>query len=301
MTPLGFASYRFASEPGAGWRSGIVINNRVVDAESLGAPVSLKEALALGGKNLQDLVGEASAESRHVLPLTEVDLGPPVPDPEKIICIGLNYREHASEAGFDLPSHPIIFSKFANGLVGDQATVYLPPVTARVDYEGELAVVIGAKCRHIGADEALRYVAGYAVFNDLSARDLQMRTTQFTAGKILDGFAPFGPWITPSWEVPDPQQLQIETRVNGTIVQNGSTSDMIFSVAELIADVSQILTLQPGDIIATGTPAGVGMAAQPPRFLSEGDEVEIAISSIGVLRTRFSRERRDPPRNPTWI
>src|SRR5690606_20044023 len=122
-----------------------------------------------------------------------------------------------------------------------------------------------------------------------------------TAGKILDGFAPFGPWITPSWEVPDPQQLQIETRVNGTIVQNGSTSDMIFSVAELIADVSQILTLQPGDIIATGTPAGVGMAAQPPRFLSEGDEVEIAISSIGVLRTRFSRERRDPPRNPTWI
>lgn len=297
----GFASYRPASEVASGWRSGVIVDERVVDAESLGAPLSLRETLARGGAYLKDLLGRAANGASRDLPLSEVELGPPIPDPEKIICIGLNYREHAGEAGFELPSHPIIFSKFANGLVGDQATVFLPPVTDRVDYEGELAVVIGARCRNVGADEALGYVAGYAIFNDLSARDLQMRTTQFTAGKILDGFAPFGPWITPSWDVPDPQQLRIETLVNGTTVQNGSTSDMIFSVADLIADISQILTLKPGDVIATGTPAGVGMAAEPPRFLGGGDEVEIAISGLGVLRTRFRRDRRDPQPPAPWL
>lgn len=293
-------TYLSKSEPEGGWRSGVVIDGRVVELASVGGPPTVKEALQQGGAATRRLI-EYAARSSETVDLNDVRLGPPIPNPDKIICIGLNYRAHAKEAGFQVPSHPIIFSKYVNGLVGDASVVNLPEVSDRVDYEGELAVVIGATCHAVSVSEAQRYVAGYSVFNDLSARDLQMRTSQFTAGKILDGFAPMGPWLVPAWEIPDPQNLKLETRVNGATVQSESTADMIFSVSELISDISTILTLAPGDVIATGTPSGVGMAAMPPRFLDHGDEVEVEVGGIGVLRTYFRRgDARIGGSGPWW-
>jgi 2-keto-4-pentenoate hydratase/2-oxohepta-3-ene-1,7-dioic acid hydratase in catechol pathway len=213
-----------------------------------------------------------------------VTLLPPVLKPEKLICIGLNYHDHVLETGQSVPKEPMFFAKFANSLIGHDATITPPAVTSQVDYEAELAVVIGKRGHNISVERALGYVAGVMPLNDVSARDLQMANPLWTGGKAIDTFAPAGPALVLLDEVSDVQDLPIKARVNGTVVQDSNTSQMIFSVAELVAYLSRIMTLIPGDLIATGTPAGVARSHGPMTFLQTGDCVEVDIEGIGLLR-----------------
>ncbi|MFD0663249.1 fumarylacetoacetate hydrolase family protein [Thermocatellispora tengchongensis] len=215
--------------------------------------------------------------------LDKVTLLPPVPNPEKIICVGRNYVAHAEEVGLDTPGEPELFAKFGNALIGHDAPIVLPEISTMVDYEAELGVVIGRRARNVTAAEALDYVAGYTIVHDVSARDLQMRTSQWLAGKALDGFAPVGPWLVTPDEIPDPQRLRLRLQIGGTTYQDASTETMVHSVAEIISYLSRLMTLVPGDLIATGTPEGVGAVRTPPRYLKDGDVVEITIESIGTL------------------
>ncbi len=211
-------------------------------------------------------------------------MGPPLPDPDKILCVGFNYPAHAAEMVTEIPTAPNIFAKFRNGLIGSGDRIVLPDASIEIDYEGELAAVIGKQCSRIDASEALDYVVGYTALNDVSARDLQFRTSQWTLGKAIDTFCPMGPVLTLSDEIPDPQALRLITRLNGEVVQESSCAAMIFSVAQTVAIVSSVITLEPGDVISTGTPSGVGWKRDPPRFLRSGDTIEVEISGIGVLR-----------------
>lgn len=233
------------------------------------------------------LAGEPARESAPV-PLRELDLLAPVPRPGKIVCVGLNYRDHAAETGKPVPTEPVLFAKFANSVVGDGAVVEIPPATEEVDWEAELGVVIGRPARRVAAVSALDHVAGYVCLNDLSARDLQRRGGQWTRGKAIDGFLPMGPYLVTADGVPDPQSLAITCSVNGTTVQKSSTREMVFGVADLVSIISQTMTLEPGDVIATGTPPGVGMARTPPWFLRSGDEVVVEIEGLGRLRTHLA-------------
>lgn len=227
---------------------------------------------------------EAGDPRLRTIALDEVELLAPVPDAEKIVCVGLNYLDHASETRLEAPEAPTLFAKFRNSLTGHGAAIVLPPMSREVDYEGELAVVIGRRAKNVTEEHALTAIVGYTILNDVSARDLQMATSQWTAGKAIDGFAPCGPALVSADEIADPQRLTLETRLNGRRVQSAGTDQMIFTVAQLVSYVSALMTLEPGDIIATGTPAGVGFASDPPVFLADGDTVEIEISGIGVLR-----------------
>jgi 2-keto-4-pentenoate hydratase/2-oxohepta-3-ene-1,7-dioic acid hydratase in catechol pathway len=213
-----------------------------------------------------------------------VRLGPPIPDPDKIICMGLNYRDHAAESGLPLPTVPLFFAKVRNSLIGPEDEIVLPAASEQVDYEAELAVVIGRAGRDIPPASALNHVAGAMAFNDVSARDLQMANPLWTGGKAIDTFAPCGPALVTLDELGDLGTLGLRTRVNGILVQNGDTASMIFAVAETISFLSQIMTLEVGDIIATGTPAGVGASRTPPLFLNLGDVVEVEVDGIGTLR-----------------
>src|SRR5579871_4040169 len=235
--------------------------------------------------------GLAEAAPDELLALDGATLGPPVPDPQKIICLGLNYRAHIAEVGMELPAVPVFFTKFANTLAGPDETVVVPPaVSAQVDYEVELAVVIGARARQVEPAQALAHVAGAMAFNDLSARDLQFETSQWFWGKGADGFAPCGPALVTLDEVGSLDDLRLQTFVNGERVQDGTTADMIFDPATVIARLSTVLTLEPGDVIATGTPAGVGMSHSPPRYLHDGDRVEIEVERVGRVVTRMRFE-----------
>lgn len=226
----------------------------------------------------------AGAPESARLRLGQVRLAAPVPRPAKIIGIGLNYRDHAAETGQDLPTRPTVFAKFPTALSGPYEPIVLPALSSAVDYEGEFGVVIGREARDVPEDEALSYVGGYLAVNDVSARDVQNWTSQWTLGKSFDGFAPVGPFLVTADEVPDPQALRIETRLNGVTVQSSSTANMVFTVAELVSALSAVMTLEPGDIIATGTPGGIGAAQNPPRFLRAGDVVEVEIERLGCLR-----------------
>ncbi len=214
-----------------------------------------------------------------------VRLLPPVPAPPKVLCVGRNYAEHAREGGGEPPKIPIYFGRFPHSLLGPGEPYVLPSVSEQVDYEGELAAVIGRRGRDIPESKALDYVAGYTLFNDISIRDYQRRTTQWMIGKNFDRSGPLGPALVTRDEVPDPQSLTLTVDVSGERLQEAGTSTMIFSVAYLIADVSRAMTLEPGDIIATGTPSGVGSARKPPRWLRAGDTVRISITKVGVLET----------------
>lgn len=224
-----------------------------------------------------------SAEAGEPIPLAEVRVLAPVPRPEKIVCIGLNYRDHAIETGQALPEQPILFAKWANSVIGPGTAIEIPPETSQADYEAELGVVIGRRARNVSEGQALDHVAGYTCCNDVSARDLQMAVSQWTRGKAIDTFLPMGPVLVTVDEIPDPQQLAIRCLVNGEERQSSTTSQMIFGVAELVAYLSRTMTLEPGDVIATGTPPGVGMALDPPRWLKPGDEVTVEIEGIGAL------------------
>lgn len=215
--------------------------------------------------------------------LEHVVLLAPVLRPGKLVCLGLNYREHAAESGMAVPEYPVLFHKVAASLVGQGQPIIIPRVSDKIDYEAELAVIIGKRGKHIAEDDALSYVAGYAAANDVSARDLQMRTSQWTSGKMLDSFAPLGPTLVTRDEVPNPNALRIKTILNGVVMQDSNTSDMIFHVPFIIHYISQLVTLEPGDVILTGTPQGVGQSRDPQVFMKAGDSVTIEIEHLGTL------------------
>lgn len=239
----------------------------------------------MGSDLVAYLRGEEASVDGTPLPYDDVELLAPVPRPGKIVCVGLNYRDHAAETGKPVPTEPVLFAKFANSVVGDGAEVDIPEATEEVDWEAELGVVIGRRASRVPVDESLEHVAGYTCMNDLSARDLQRRGGQWTRGKAIDGFLPMGPWLVTPDEVGDPQQLSVRCIVDGEVMQDSSTAQMVFGVAELVSVISQTMTLEPGDCIATGTPPGVGMAMTPPRFLRPGDVVVVEIERLGRLTT----------------
>jgi 2-keto-4-pentenoate hydratase/2-oxohepta-3-ene-1,7-dioic acid hydratase in catechol pathway len=207
----------------------------------------------------------------------------PIERPGKIVCVGLNYRDHAEEQGAPLPEAPLLFAKWQNALIGPDEPIVIPPIVTKCDYEAELGVVIGARVRNTSLESALEAVAGYTCVNDVSARDLQFADGQWTRGKSPDTFCPVGPRLVPRDEVPDPQQLAIRAVLNGETMQESSTSNMVFGVAALIAYITRTITLEPGDLIATGTPAGVGAFRTPPVFMQPGDEITIEIEGLGAL------------------
>jgi 2-keto-4-pentenoate hydratase/2-oxohepta-3-ene-1,7-dioic acid hydratase in catechol pathway len=275
---------------GDGARAGILEEGRVVDAWALlGEPHrgGLRELIAAGRvDDLRGRLGDTGAPSH---PLSSVQLLPPIPDPEKIVCIGLNYRKHAAEVGVDvdaLPDVPTIFAKFANALVADGATVRAP--TGKTDYEAEVAFVVGKRAKGVDEAEALDYVAGYTLLNDLSARDLQGATPQWMPGKVFDGSAPCGPYLVTPDEAGPADAIGIRLTLNGEEMQNGATDDLIFSVPQLVAQLSNLMTLEPGDIVSTGTPEGVGMGRKPRVWLADGDEIVIESPTLGRLVTRIS-------------
>lgn len=287
-------SYRTQGDTERNWRAGVEHDGRIVDVTALWHDgvhkTTTRQLLTAGPATVRRVFGQAhevldaDTAAPEVFQVASIELGPPVPDPDKIICIGVNYADHAAEAKIAPTEVPVLFAKFRNALTGPSSAILLPRVSREIDYEGELAVVIGQRCKEVPASEALDYVAGYSVFNDVSARDLQMQTSQWVAGKALDSFAPMGPGIIPTSEIPDPQTLQLRTRVNGVTLQDASTAQMIFPVTELIAFISSIMTLEPGDIIATGTPSGVGFKRTPPIYLKAGDIVEVEIERVGRIR-----------------
>ena len=290
----------FGAEPGRSDRLGIVDGDRVVPASSLGPGIAgtMSELLASWPSSLAPL-REAWDAARHGaaadsvgVALADIELLAPVPRPGKIAAAGVNYRSHGQEQNREPPDHPVLFAKFASSVVGHGAEIrWSPELTQAVDYEAELAVVIGATCRRVEPAQALAFVAGYTCLNDVSARDLQYADRQFVRAKSLDTFGPMGPWLVTADEIADPQGLRIRCLVNDEVMQDSSTADMIFSVAELVSFCSQAFTLEPGDVIATGTPAGVGWFRDPKRMLHDGDEVTVEIEHIGRLVNRCREER----------
>lgn len=213
----------------------------------------------------------------------EIQLEAPIPRPGKIVCLGRNYLEHIKETGSSVPDFPPVFAKFPSCVIGPGDTIPKPTVSKQVDWEVELAVVIGKTCRYVSEKDALDYVAGYTIINDVSARDVQFADKQYVRGKSLDGFAPMGPCIVTTDELGDAGNLRMVTKINGVVKQDSSTSNMMYNVPQIISRLSESFTLEPGDIIATGTPAGVGFARNPPEFLKTGDEIELFIEGIGTL------------------
>jgi 2-keto-4-pentenoate hydratase/2-oxohepta-3-ene-1,7-dioic acid hydratase in catechol pathway len=215
--------------------------------------------------------------------LSNVEVLAPITNPNKIICVGLNYRDHAAESGETIPTEPVIFTKFRTSINRPRGPIVLPRLSRQVDYEAELGVIIGKKGRYIPEEVALDYVGGYTAINDVSARDLQLRGSQWTKGKAIDTFLPMGPYLITTDEIEDPHQLNIQLKLNGKIMQNSNTRELIFKIPQLISFLSELFTLEPGDVIATGTPPGVGFVRKPPVFLKPGDEVSVIIEKIGEL------------------
>ncbi len=232
----------------------------------------------------QNLAANPPAAAMH--PLSAVRLLAPLPKPPKFICIGLNYRDHAIESGLPIPATPTVFAKYSNAVIGPGDTIQIPQVSQEVDYEAELAFVIGRRGKHVAPAQWKDCVFGYTMVNDVSARDFQRATSQWVIGKTFDTFAPMGPELVSADEIPDPHNLRISCEVNGRVLQDSSTSQLIFRIPELVAYLSQVMTLEPGDIVSTGTPSGVGFARKPPIFLQPGDEVVVKVEGLGELRNR---------------
>lgn len=237
------------------------------------------------GEGAQILAKRAivNAPAAAVLDRAAVTLKAPIPRPGKILCIGLNYRDHAAESNQPIPQFPTVFAKYSNTVIGPGEAIVLPKVTDKIDYEAEFAFVIGRMAKHVSAADALSYVAGYLPFNDISARDYQMRTSQWTVGKTFDTFGPMGPALVTADEIADPHDLDIQLSIDGEVLQSSNTRNLIFSVNELIADLTSFMTLEPGDLISTGTPSGVGSARTPKRWLRAGEIVRLEIAGLGVL------------------
>jgi 2-keto-4-pentenoate hydratase/2-oxohepta-3-ene-1,7-dioic acid hydratase in catechol pathway len=276
-------------DAGDGARAGVLEDGRVVDAWALlGEPHrgSLRELIGAGRvEELRGRLGDAGAPWH---PLSSVGLLPPIPDPDKIVCIGLNYGKHAAEGGMDVPDSPTIFAKYRNALAAPGATVRLPANSRKVDYEAEVAFVVGRRAKEVAEAEALDYLAGYTLLNDLSARDLQFSTPQWMSGKVFDGSAPCGPALITPDEAGPHDGIGIRLTLNGEEMQSATTADLIFNVPALLSHLSRLMTLEPGDIVSTGTPDGVGSVRQPRVWLKVGDEVAIESPTLGRLETRIA-------------
>jgi 2-keto-4-pentenoate hydratase/2-oxohepta-3-ene-1,7-dioic acid hydratase in catechol pathway len=265
------------------------LNDTSIRQSNEGVPASLVEVCA-GGTAVCEALDEfvrhllaSDSANRWLLDEARLTYGPCVANPSKIICIGLNYRRHVEESGMAIPTLPVLFSKFSNTIAAPNEQIVLPSNAVEYDYEAELGVVIGKRARNISEQDALSYVLGYCNTDDLSARDLQFRTSQWLLGKTLDQFSPIGPYLVTADEVSDPQALDIRCWVNGALRQNSNTADMIFSVAYLVSYISQYMTLEPGDVISTGTPEGVVFGMKEKIWLKPGDEVTIEIAGLGRL------------------
>jgi acylpyruvate hydrolase len=272
----------FHAEDGS--NAAVQLGEDLVPVSTLGAPSTTVRGLltALDAEGLRELQRQAEQTDERI-PIADVILDAPIPDPQKIICLGLNYRDHAEETGQDIPTAPMWFAKFANSLIGSGQDIVIPTAHPEyVDYEAELALIIGRVARNVEAKDALSHIAGAMPFNDVSARDLQVQNPLWTSGKAIDTFAPCGPALVTLDEIDDLGALELRTRIDGELLQEGTTANLIFGPAEVVAWLSRTMTLLPGDIIATGTPAGVG-AAQG-RFLRDGDTVEVEIDGLGSLR-----------------
>ncbi len=263
---------------------GIVRDDAIFDLSGAGfhSVIELIEAGPEGLAKAQKLASEAPDRARHSL--RGAKLLAPIPRPPKLICVGLNYLDHAKETGAEIPKVPTIFNKFATAVIGPGANIVLPKVSKAPDFEAEFAAVIGRGGRHISKHDWKDHVFGYTIVNDVSARDYQRATTQWLMGKTFDTFAPMGPWIVTADEIPDPHNLDIELEIEGETLQDSNTRELIFKVPDLIEFLSSVFTLEPGDVISTGTPSGVGFARKPPRYLRAGEEIIIRIPAIGELR-----------------
>jgi 2-keto-4-pentenoate hydratase/2-oxohepta-3-ene-1,7-dioic acid hydratase in catechol pathway len=267
-----------------GPRAGLLRDDSVLD---------IWDGLGGDGSSVVDLLAsDRLAEAAEIadgepVPLERAELLPPIPDPQKIVCIGLNYRAHAAEAGIEPPGAPTFFAKFRNALAPPGATVPLPAASSKVDFEAEVAFVVGRRCSDVGESEAVDSVAGYMLLNDLSARDLQFATPQWMPGKVFDNAAPCGPALVTADEAGPHDRISFSLTLNGEEMQAASTDDLIFSVPALVAHLSRLMTLEPGDIVSTGTPAGVGSTRQPRVWLKPGDQIEISSPTLGRLETRI--------------
>jgi 2-keto-4-pentenoate hydratase/2-oxohepta-3-ene-1,7-dioic acid hydratase in catechol pathway len=270
-------------DAGDGPEAAVVIGEQLVPAAALDAPARSVRGLlqALASDGLREL-GERGQAASERIALADARLRAPVTDPQKIVCIGLNYRDHAEETDQEIPKAPMWFAKFANSLIGSGEQIVLPAAHAsRCDYEAELALVIGRPARNVAEGDALAHIAGAMPFNDVSARDLQMQNQLWTSGKAIDTFAPCGPALVTLDDVADLRELTLRTRIDGEVVQQGTTANLIFGPAELVAWLSRTMTLLPGDIIATGTPAGVGASRRS--YLQDGQTVAVEIDGLGML------------------
>ena len=275
-----FVSYRRAN---GAVEAGVLTGDKVVNLTAAGFPTMIDVIQAA------DKVRERVA-SWVDIPLASVKLVAPVPRPPKLICVGLNYRDHAIESKMEIPTVPTIFNKFPNVVIGPDDAIVLPKNSKRPDYEAEMAFVIGKGGRHIPAEKWREHVFGYTIMNDVSARDFQMATSQWLMGKTFDTFAPMGPVLVSADEIPDPHALDISLTINGETLQNSNTRELIFKIPDLVAFLSSVVTLEPGDIVSTGTPSGVGFARKPPRYLQPGDDVVVRVQGIGELRNRVVAE-----------
>lgn len=268
---------------------GFVVGGEVIPFDSIeGMPKWLEYPLEKE-ENIRRLEKRIDLSGTKGYPLKEVRLQSPLLYPGKIVCLGLNFKDHAKEQGIKPPNRLIIFLKPRTSLTGPYDTVFVPKFVEKLDYEGELAIVIGRRGKNISAEKAGRYILGYTIMNDVSARDIQFGDRQWTRGKGLDGFAPIGPWIVTKDEICDHGNLRIRTWLNEELRQDGNTSNMIFNVPKIIEELSRVMTLEPGDIISTGTPAGVGIFAKPePKLIKDGDVVRIEIENIGFIENQFS-------------
>jgi len=279
---------------GAASRLGVVIDQHVVDAQSAALaagrdPAAFRSVIALlEGKAAEWDFVRALRRDAGAVPLSSVQLDCPVAA-RKVIAIGLNYMDHALETRLKIPTAPLCFAKFTSSLSGPYDPIRLPAEDAEVDFEGELGVIIGAKARHVSEADAMNHVAGYVTFNDVSARKWQFDDGQWTRGKSCDTFAPNGPFLVTKDEVPEPGALRITTRVNRQVMQDSSTKQLSFNLPKLVSYLSHSFTLEPGDLIATGTPPGVGFSRKPPQFLKEGDVVEVEIERVGTISNRVER------------
>jgi 2-keto-4-pentenoate hydratase/2-oxohepta-3-ene-1,7-dioic acid hydratase in catechol pathway len=289
---------RPADDPGrpgdgpGGARTGVVVGDEVVDLTdpAVGLPGDMADLLAGRDGALGAAARAADTRARR-LPLAMVRLLAPVPRPAKVMGLGMNYGAHVAEMGRPRPEHQVWFNKQRTCVIAPLDAIEVPRASDQVDYEGELAFVIGRRCRHVPASDAASVIAGFTVMNDVSVRDWQWRAPTWTMGKSFDTHGPLGPWIVTSDEVPEPHDLRLRTWVNGELRQDSSTDDMIFSCGEMVEELSTVFTLEPGDVVSTGTPAGVGASFDPPRWLVAGDSVRIEVEGVGVLENPVVDER----------
>jgi len=277
-----FLSYKYKGQTSFGWTED---EENVYDLKKIHneAYSSLKDYIA--SKEWGETLDKTEA-----IPMEDIQLLPVIPNPDKIICAGVNYDEHRLETKRETLAHPIIFLRVAESQVAHEADVILPKNSMKLDYEGEMAIVIGKEGRHISKEDSWEYIAGYSVYNDVSVRDWQLHTSQWGPGKNFDGTGAFGPYLIPRSAIQDGENLKLQTRLNGEVVQSSETDLLLFTIPELIEYISGFTTLRPGDVIATGTPGGVGLKRNPPLFMKAGDVVEVEVEKIGLLRNPIVAE-----------